>query len=196
MIRTIASAAAMVLGLWLAACSSSPSSTFYTLSPDPALTSDGSPSRVSVVVYPVTVPEMVDRPQIVTRVNGNQVAVNEFARWAGPLKSDVARVIAADLGKLLGSPSVSVFDSYTALEDVWRVRVDVMRFDSARGDAVTIDALWSVRGPGKHPPLTGHTIAHEPVQGGDYDAIVAAHDRALASVSRDIAAAIRTGLAQ
>ena len=52
------------------------------------------------MVGPVTVPELVDRPQMVTRVSDNEVAVNEFARWGESLKSNIPRVIASNLVKL------------------------------------------------------------------------------------------------
>ncbi|MPW19006.1 hypothetical protein GCT13_19415 [Paraburkholderia sp. CNPSo 3157] len=179
-------AAAAVLG----ACGS-PRSNFYTLSSDATLESTGAPLSMSVVVGPVTVPELVDRPQLVTRVSGNEVKLNEFARWGEPLKSGVADVIAADLSRLLGSQRVSVSSQTVAGTEACRVRVDIVQFDSMPGEAVAIDALWTVRLAGHTALLTGRSTVHEQVQGTDEAALVAAHSRALASVSRDIAEAIR-----
>ncbi|WP_412026085.1 membrane integrity-associated transporter subunit PqiC [Burkholderia cepacia] len=178
----------------LGGCGSSPTARFYTLSPDATLTGDGAAMPVSVVVNPVTVPELVDRPQIVTRVAGNQVSLDEFARWAEPLRSDIARVIAADVGQLLGSPRVNVFDAGAAAAPAWRVRVDVMRFDAILGDSVTVEAQWAVRPPGKVAAVTGRSVTREPVQGSGYAALIGAYDRAIAVVSRDIASAIRTSV--
>ncbi|MBP0595909.1 membrane integrity-associated transporter subunit PqiC [Paraburkholderia sp. LEh10] len=174
----------------LAACSS-PRSSFYTLTSDAALDSTGAPLPVSVVVGPVTIPELVDRPQFVTRVSRNEVRLNEFARWGEPLRSGVADVIAADLSRLLGSPRVSVSSQTVAGTEACRVRVDILQFDSMPGDAVAIDALWTVRVTGRTALLTGRSTVREQVQGTDDAALVAAHSRALASLSRDIAAAIR-----
>jgi uncharacterized lipoprotein YmbA len=188
--------AAILVSDLFVSCSSTPASSFYTLGPDKTLASTGAPASVRVVISPVTIPDIVDRPQIVTRLPGAQVQLNEFARWAAPLRSDIARVIAADVSELLGSESVNVFDYGPGAGPAWRVRVDVTRFDSAPGDAVTIEALWAVRPPGKSVPVLGHSLAHEPVEGQGYDALVAAHDRALGAVSRDIASAIRTNLSQ
>jgi hypothetical protein len=39
--------------------------------------------------------------------------------------------------------------------------------------------------------VSGRTVAREPAQGTDYEALAAAHSRALAKVSGDIATAIR-----
>ena len=184
----VCAAAAITL---LAACSSPPSN-FYTLSPDTTLESAGAPLSVSVVVGPVTVPDLVDRPQLVTRVSGNEVKLNEFARWGEPLKSGVADVIAADLARLLGSQRVSVSSQMVAGTEAYRVRVDILQFDSMPGEAVAVDALWTVRVTGRTALLTGRSTIREPVQGADDAALVAAHSRALAAVSRDIAAAIRS----
>ncbi|MGE8472076.1 MAG: PqiC family protein [Paraburkholderia hospita] len=184
----VCAAAAITL---LAACSSPPSN-FYTLSPDTTLESAGAPLSVSVVVGPVTVPDLVDRPQLVTRVSGNEVKLNEFARWGEPLKSGVADVIAADLTRLLGSQRVSVSSQMVAGTEAYRVRVDILQFDSMPGEAVAVDALWTVRVTGRTALLTSRSTIREPVQGADDAALVAAHSRALAAVSRDIAAAIRS----
>ena len=64
-------------------------------------------SPITVVIGAVTVPELVDRPQIVVRAGTNHVAIDEFARWAEPLKSQIPRVFVADLSQLLNSPRVS-----------------------------------------------------------------------------------------
>ncbi|WP_246270675.1 PqiC family protein, partial [Paraburkholderia solisilvae] len=154
--------AALVALMALAGCKS-PNSSFYTLSPDASLERTGAPLQWAVAVGPVTIPELVDRPQLVTRVSDNEVALNEFARWGEPLKSGIARTIAADLGQLLGSARVSVAGQAALVQETCRVRVDIVRFDSVPGDAVTVDAQWVVRVPGKPLPLSGRTVAREPV---------------------------------
>jgi len=56
--------------------------------------------------------------------------------------------------------------------------------------SVAIDAHWSVRRFGDENGLSGRSLVREPVAGADWNALVAAHSRALGSVSRDIANAI------
>lgn len=182
---------AALSGALLGACSSSPTASFYTLSPDATLAPIAAAKPVHVVVGPVTIPDVVNRPQIVTRVGDNQLALDEFARWGQPLKGDIARAMAGDLATLLGSDHVSIFD--TGLDGVhtWRVRVDVMRFDAVAGDAVTIEAQWAVVPPDKAAPVVGKSLVREQMGGPGYDALVSASDRALGAVSREIAAAIQ-----
>lgn len=185
---------ALVTG-WFGGCKS-PSASFYTLSPDRSLVNSGATRSIDAVIGPVTIPDLVDRPQIVTRVGDNEVEINEFARWAQPLTGDIGRVIAANLAVLLNSPQISVFDLTHEPPGVWRVRIDVMRFESAPGRDVTVDVLWAVRPPGRGRPVTGRSVAREAVSGPGFEPLVAAHDRALASVSRDIAAALQASPAQ
>jgi uncharacterized lipoprotein YmbA len=180
--------AALAVGT-LGACSS-PRAAFYTLGSDTTLELSGPAVPISIVVGPVTVPELVDRPQMVTRVSDNQVAVNEFARWGESLKSNIPQAIAGNLVQLLGTGNVSVFPQGGEVGG-YRVSVAILRFESVPGDSVTIDALWTVHAPKQASSVTGHTVAHEPVTGPGYIAIAAAHSRALAAVSRDVAAAIR-----
>ncbi|WP_248322619.1 membrane integrity-associated transporter subunit PqiC [Caballeronia sp. Sq4a] len=169
----------------------SPRANFYRLSAEPSLTATTrfEPGR-PLIVGPVTVPELVDRPQIVTRDSANQVTLNEYARWGAPLKSSIADAIAGDLTLLLGSDRVAVASRAVADSQAWRVRVDIQQFESVPGDTVVIDAHWTVRSVGGDTALSGRSVVREPVTGTDFDALVAAHSRALASVSRDIAAGI------
>jgi uncharacterized protein len=175
----------------LAACGTSPRPSFYTLSADASLEAAPNTMPLRVIVGPVTVPELVDKPQIVTRREPNEVGINEFARWGEPLKENIARTLAADLSRLLGSDNVSVYPQGPDVKP-YQVRVDVMRFESVPGDSVTLDALWTVRSPDSTARFDGHTVAHESTDGAGFDAIAQAHSRALAQMSRQIAAAIGT----
>ena len=134
---------------------------------------------------------MIDRPQMVVNVGPNQVGIDEFNRWASPLQSDIARVVAENLAKMLGTPLVSVFPQATAAGASYRVLIDVMRFESAPGKGATLDAVWTVRGAKEGASRAGRTTVSEPVADGSTVALVAAHSRALGRLSGDVAEAIR-----
>jgi uncharacterized protein len=191
--RTSAGTAWLLAAAMLAGCSSPPKTNFYTLNSAasaPARADAGAP--YSVAIGPVGIPESLDRPQMVTRTGANQLTVAEFERWAGPLKSEIALAIAENLKPLLGGASVFTYPQGTDA-DV-KVSVDVQRFDSALGEAATVEVLWQVR-PAKGAARSGRSLVREATGGPGYDALVAAHGRALAAVSRDIAGAIRAARA-
>jgi uncharacterized lipoprotein YmbA len=106
-------------------------------------------------------------------------------------------VLAANLAQALGDAQVSAYPRGTGAEADYRVVVDIQRFESAPGETATVEALWTVSpGIGKSgASRSGRSAVREPTQGAEYDALVAAHSRALASISRDIAEAIRAARA-
>ena len=173
----------------LAGCASTQTN-FYTLSPtaEPAAAA----ASYSIAVGPVSVPALVDRPQIVVRVSPNQVVFDEFNHWASPLKNEIARVVAEDLATLLGTPNVTVFPQSTAVGASYRVVIDVIRFESAPGEAATLDAVWTTRAAKGDRSLTGRTTVSESLQDPGYAALIAAHSTVLLRLSSDIAEAIRT----
>jgi len=171
-----------------AGCASSPSK-FYTLSP--TAEPGGATASYSVAVGPVSVPAMIDRPQMVVSVGPNQVGIDEFNRWASPLQSDMARVVAENLAKILGTPLVSVFPQSTAAGASYRVMIDVMRFESTPGKSATLDAVWTVRCAKDGRSRSGRTTVSEPAVDKSYATLVAAHSHALGRLSNEVAGAIR-----
>ncbi len=178
--------------LLITGCGTTSPSHFYTLSPGtltevaPAL-----PANVSVAVGPVWMPEVVDRPQMVLSTGANSVVLDEFNRWASPLPANVARVIVADLVRLLGTSRVAVYPQGPILDPDYRVELVVLRFESAPGDAAIIDTLWTVHTKGSVETRTGHTVLREAVTGQTIEDLVAAHSRVLDKLSRELADTIR-----
>ncbi len=180
----------ILAALWTG-CASTPQSHFYTLSP--ASKPDAiAAASYSISVGPVTVPTAVDRPQIVVRVGPNQVDIDEFNRWASPLQSDIARVVAENLGSMLGTQDVTLFPQTTATGASYRVVIGVLRFESVPGEAATLDAIWTVRRAKEDQSRTGRTTLSVPTQGGGYASLVAAHSIALERLSGEVAETIRT----
>ena len=171
-----------------AGCSSSPSR-FYTLSATAA--SGPAPSKVSVAVGPVSIPASVDRPQIVVSTSANQVALDDYNRWASPLQDDIARVVAENLVALLGTPKVTRFPQSSNGDAEYRVQIEVRNFESVPGKSASLDAVWTVRRVKDAKNETGRTSAREKVEEDSFDALAAAHSRALAALSRDIADTLR-----
>jgi uncharacterized lipoprotein YmbA len=187
--RLVAIALSSVLVVFAAGCGSSPSARFYTLSSTAA--GAGAPSTMSVAVWPVAVPASVDRPQMVVTVSPNQVRLEELNRWASPLSNDIGRVVAENLVTMLGTPRVAVSPQTLSADADYRVAIEVQRFDSALGEAATLEAVWSVGRLKDGQSRTGRTSARETAPERSFDALAAAHSRALARLSQEIADAVR-----
>ena len=103
--RIAAITAACALAALSVGCTS-PRSHLYTLSSSATATAKAgeADSKLVIVVGPVSIPAIVDLPQIVVRTSANQVTVDEFNRWASPLASNILHVVADNLVALLGTP--------------------------------------------------------------------------------------------
>jgi uncharacterized lipoprotein YmbA len=173
----------------LAGCGTTPPSSFYTL--DAAATdADGPPVGSAVLVGPISIPGAVDRPEFVVQVAPNRVEIDEFHRWAAPLGDAIAGAVAGDLAVLLGTPHVATAP-IANFRPAYRVTIDVQRFESARGEAALLEAVWVVRATAGGTSSSGRTVAREAVQGDGYEALAAAHSRAIARLAEEVAAAIR-----
>jgi hypothetical protein len=171
-------------------CGTSASSYFYNL--DSTAKPGGAPAESHrVIVGPVTVPSSVDRPEFVVRIAPNRVDVDEFNRWIAPLGEAIAQTVAGDLVALLGTPDV-VTAPFANFDPDYRVTIGVERFETIPGDSVLVEAVWVVRGSASGVAHSGRTVAREAVAADGFEALPAAHSRALARLSSDIAAAIRT----
>lgn len=190
MTRRVAFSAVWTLVALTCGCASSPPQ-FYTLSasaPPAAASRDATSSNLTIVVGPVTIPAVVDMPQIVVSKNANQVLADQFNLWASPLRNNIALVVCADLAALLATPNVS---SVLRVDADYRVEIDVQGFESIPGEAAHLNAMWTVRRVKDGKTQTGRTDAREASPEKSYQALAAAHSRALNNLSANIADAVR-----
>ncbi|HJV65180.1 MAG TPA: PqiC family protein [Geomonas sp.] len=197
-------AAALCLALAMAGCTRSPQVSFYTLGAPaeapvsrpahPAAASEGGVSQQSrplIAVGPVTIPELVNRPQLVEQSGANQVKILESKRWAEPLKSGIPRYLAREIGRQLDSDRVFSYLEMTGAAAPYRVLVDISRFETVPGDSVTVEADWTIRHLGKSAK-SGHSLVRRKIQGEGYDAVVAAFSAALSALGGEVAAGLQT----
>jgi uncharacterized lipoprotein YmbA len=147
----------------------------------------------ALAIGPVKVSEYLNQPEIVTRINQNEVRVDEFAKWAEPLENNVSRVLADNLLSLLCIRSIAVAPWRGQPLIDYRIDVNMIQMDGRLGEDASLEVWWSIGDVAdrKKPPLlTKRSTYKEPTGGGDYASFVAAQSRNVASLSRDIAEAI------
>jgi uncharacterized protein len=182
----------------LAGCASPPSH-FYTLSPTDdaahavASTRSANPAWM-IELAPVDVPPQVAKAQLVVQTGANQVDVLEQQRWASMPGDEIRRALSGDLTQRLDT--IDVYGSPRPEGvPVYRVSVNVQRFESWPGSHALVDAVWSVRSLATQTVMTCRSVFNEPV-GEGYDALVAGHRRAVEALSAAIANGVRALAAQ
>jgi uncharacterized protein len=183
-----------LLALMLAGClfGASRPVDYYTLTPLPRPTGtggqDATPGTI-IALYPVVFPEYLDRPQIVTRADDNQIALSEFHRWAGSLKYAFANMLVENLNVLLAARRANVMFDTLTFDPSYLVTVTVNRFDGQLGDTVWLNAAWSIWDVKAKKMLAVKTsVIQEKAAAQGYAALVAAKSRAITALSREIAA--------
>jgi uncharacterized lipoprotein YmbA len=196
MTRGKIAAAALLLAVCLGGCGTSPSSRFYTLTslrpPEKPAEAKSGGKDVVVGVGPVSIPDYLDRPQIAVRSSRNELVLGEFDRWAGSLRSDVARVLMENLSMLLTTEAVSVVSWRQGIPSDYRVAVDVSRFDIRPGTDVFLKAQWVVFArDGKGMLFMRESEIVEPLTGAGYESAVDGMGRALGALGREIARGVK-----
>lgn len=186
---------ALVLALCfvLAACAGrSPQTSFYQLVPLADLDGDlpaVSPHDVSVGVGPLTIPDYLKRPQLVTRLSSSQIKVEEFHRWAGLLEKEIGSVMVDNLTELLGSERVVTFPWDQFARPDYRVVYDIQRFDGIPGGEAVLKVRWTVfdTASGKAGQVHG-SVYRRQLETPEYQELVEAQSRLLGDFCRELAA--------
>lgn len=188
----IATLAAITL-LFIGCSSVSPPVEYYTLAPMPrSAPAVASQPQFTIAVRPVTLPDLLDRPQLIVRTGETTVSVSDFHRWAGTLRKDISRVLVENLNILLQDVGAAAATDDIALDPDFIVAVHVNRFDGRPEGGLVLSALWSIKHPkGKPGMAVRKSLIDEKSEAHGYEGLVAAHSRAVAALSREIAVEIR-----
>ena len=184
----------LLASVLLGACGTTPPAAYYALDERTmSVAARGATPRVAIVQ--VKLPDALDRPQLFIRGGGNRLQLSEQRRWAEPLRSEIPRVLADDLGRLLDSSRVVALpvDAQRFAAD-FTVQLDVQRLDLVDGQGADVDLIWLLDSPQGRVSV-GRSTLHEPLAGtgagDDPAALVAALRRAIDRAAADIASEIR-----
>lgn len=188
----------LVLALAAAGCAHTPGARFYTLSTRaaPAASESADASAALVAVAPTTLPEHVDRPEIVTVGGPNESAIHDFDRWVGDLGKNFSQTLVEDLAAQLPADRYVVVQwnasSSADARPAIRLSVTVTRFDLRAGaqGAAALEAGWTLQAPGGKVLKIDKTAKTEAAQGKTIKDSVAAMSRCVAELGEDIAADI------
>ncbi|CAM4395999.1 ABC-type transport auxiliary lipoprotein component domain-containing protein [Bordetella tumbae] len=199
--RRIPLLSALMLSAVLAGCGGSPSVRYYTLQSDPQTAARSVP-RVDyqIEVAPVNVPQQADQPQIMLRPGQGDGALTPMYsdRWSAPLADEIRSALADTLTRTLGALDVQTL---TPAPDVpvWRIQVDVQRFDMVVGGPARLDATWRVRPvnvKGGRALLCRSVVQLPADQLNAVNSLVQAQQQAVVLLGNTIASAIQSGGAQ
>lgn len=177
----------------LSACISTPPTRFYVLEPlsgAPALSAVAGKKR-QVGIGPITIPALLERKQIVTRLPDSSVQVAEFHQWASPLKNSVAEVLTHNLATLQANDLIRTYpwSAYGTVD--YRIIVDIIRFDTRPGQSVNLEANWTIMNEKDHTVVSnGRTKIERPLNDASYPSAVNALSNILGEFSQELSVAL------
>jgi uncharacterized lipoprotein YmbA len=194
-----AAAALLVLAaaLLLGACGTSTPVRYYTLqdvAAGQAATSTAgarAASEFALQVQPVRLPAAIDQPQLLLRSSAGEVLPQDGERWLGPLADEIRAALVSQLTRRLRVPEVSALSTPADLP-VYRLQIDVTRFDSVRASYVAQELNWSLRASAGAAAQSSAVLLCRsrqvvPVTEPSSAALVAAHQAALNQLAGQIA---------
>ena len=180
--------------LLLSGCASSTPPHYYTL----VTATESAPPAVAVApfvirIHPVTLPEQLNQPQLVTRKGDGEMVMSDDALWASPLPEEMRSALTGQLERLLNTTEIS---GLTPPQDkpVVGISVAVQQFDAWPGNRASIAVTWRLSfdaGSAEEQLLTCRTQHQKTSQGG-YSGLVATQQALIRDVATDIANSIKT----
>ncbi|MBC8128401.1 MAG: membrane integrity-associated transporter subunit PqiC [Gloeobacteraceae cyanobacterium ES-bin-144] len=185
MIQRTISLLAIVL---LAACAAG-SKSYYVLTADGPAPSGGG---IGIGVGPISLAEYIDRPNLVIAESPNQLSIAEDHRWAGDLSASIARVTAANLGRLMHTGNVRTYPWRTDDGINYQITLDIRQLHSGADGYAVIEAGWRAYSlPDRKIKASKTFVDREPLASDGYDALVAAQSRLLSRLAQNIAAGLK-----
>jgi uncharacterized lipoprotein YmbA len=177
---------ALLAASLLAACSAPKPERFHSLLASelaaPAAPAGG--QTIVVDVLPVSVPPLVDQPQWVVRAADDTLQVLEQERWAAPLREELRSALVERLVARWAAVNAQTLPQPAA--SVWRVRLDLQRFESLPGREARIEGTWSLLPPRNASALVCRSTLRESVGDGGAPALAAAHRQLVARLADEI----------
>lgn len=190
-------AAGLLAASLLAGCASSPKPRMYVFNNSDAevaaASRDANQSKFIVRGRTIRLPEYLDRPQMVTRVAGDQISADEFNRWGIPLSRLFGRELSLSVMSQL--PDAFVDMQYWRGQDdtAYLVDVNVVRLDGKPGGSVDLEVQWQVAKPDQlDRPLAMRLNRYQRKAADDsYSAYVEAVRLLVNDLGNDISAVIK-----
>ncbi len=166
-------------------------SQFYVLAAS-ADTARAAPADLIIGLGPITLPQYLQRPQMVTRTGEHQMTLSEVDRWAEDLEAGLARVMGEDLQRVTGASQVLSYPWLASRTVHYAIEVDILRFEGHAAGAVQLWAAWRIRDMAtREVVVTQESRISQQAGGATRSEIVSAQSQAIVALSREIAGALR-----
>lgn len=176
-----------VLAMGIVGCAAQPPTQFYDLTAVTEPATQRLPHSVSLGIGPVTMPELLDQPGVVSRKGGTVVNVATYHIWAGELEPAFTRVLAENVARRLEHDSVWPSPWDNRFRPEYQVRIFVDRFSGEVNGEVSLNLTWTLLGDYGQELIRTERYRVSMTAEGGYDGYVNALNQLLAEFSEQLA---------
>lgn len=162
---------------------------FYSLSSLPPVSVANS-TKLRIGVGPLQIPRLLNRPQIISRKNSNEINMAEMHQWGGSYEEELMQVMTDNLSTLLKTDNIEQYPWKFSFKPNYQIRINIERLDGEIGKSVTLKARWRILKDNKEL-MVKRALINTPIEGKRYEDYVKAQSKALETFSRQIAAKIK-----
>lgn len=183
----------MLLAVWLAACSSTPT-TYHSLAVNTAAVQASlavSQRIASLGVGDVKLPTLLDREGMVLRQNATNLSVSDTHLWGGQLEDEFLAALTQQLQARLPQTRVQTIPWELSQTPQYQIALKIDQFDGVPNGNAVLRGTWQLQQAKDGKWLATYPIAlQRAVTGKTVDAIVQAQSQLVADLAEQVVAAL------
>lgn len=153
----------LVFSSLLTACTASNDTTrFYTLKPATSriLNNNVDSDSHSISIESLTIPRLLNRPQIVSRIGNNEIRRAEYHQWGGSVVEEIKQLLIYTLNQELSNTGDYVSPSDSRSRPDYNLYLDINRLDGQLGEEAMIELTWLLESDRDHQLSARGTVRH------------------------------------
>lgn len=153
---------------------------------------DKTNNGLSIGVWQVTLPSLLDRAEMVTRKGQYGIEIADFHKWANGLADNITRVISSELNQRLKTNRAVASPWLAYIKHDYQIRVQIDRLDGELGGEMVMSGVWSLfNAKGRKELLQEAFLFKTTAKGKDYNDMAAAFSNLTTQLSTKMANTIK-----
>jgi uncharacterized protein len=177
----------------LCACATVRPDHYYILSSQPPGALEARTASATQLILRVSLPSLVDRPEMVLNTTADAVTMLEHERWAAPLTDLVAQTLAQDIERRRADLLITGQGLNHPGGAAIKVTIDMVQMTVRRGNQASIDAHWRILDTLTGKEVVGGDVFNAPLGEDGYAGVAQALSNCLGLLADRLAGQLPRG---
>ena len=146
---------------------------------------------MTIGLWKINLPELIDRPEIVTRTGAHTIELADFDHWADDLENNISTLIASEVSHDLRTGYVYISPWASSKKLDFQIKVHIRKFVGELDGDVKLEGTYIILiGKGKKKHFEEPFALIEKTKGNSYNDMVSAMSRLVIRLSDQISSTI------